>query len=61
MRNLRNQSVLVLMAVASSGLMLVGQQQAAAGRYTAAQAAAGRDDLSSAVCRLPPAGSQGPG
>jgi alcohol dehydrogenase (cytochrome c) len=42
MRNLRKQFVLVSVAVASSGLMLLGQQQAAAGRYTAAQAASGR-------------------
>ena len=42
MSNLRKQFVLVSVAVASSGLMLLGQQQAAAGRYTAAQAASGR-------------------
>src|SRR5262245_53624327 len=42
MSNLRKQLVLVSVAVASSGLMLIGQQQATAGRYTAAQAASGR-------------------
>jgi len=46
MRNLKNQPVLVLIAVASCSLVLAGQQAgqqgSAAGRYTAAQAAAGR-------------------
>jgi alcohol dehydrogenase (cytochrome c) len=42
MRDLRNQPLLILMAIASSSLMLAGQQGPAAGRYTAAQAAAGR-------------------
>jgi mono/diheme cytochrome c family protein len=43
MRDLRNQPALILlMAVASCSLVLAGQQGGAAGRYTAAQAAAGR-------------------
>jgi alcohol dehydrogenase (cytochrome c) len=39
--NFRTQLLVVVVAIASSGLMLLGQQ-AAAGRYTAAQAASGR-------------------
>jgi alcohol dehydrogenase (cytochrome c) len=42
MRDSKRQPLLVLIAIASSGLMLAGQQGAGAGRYTAAQAAAGR-------------------
>src|SRR5262249_31903690 len=42
MRDSSTQPLLVLIALASSGLMLAGQQGGGAGRYTAAQAAAGR-------------------
>jgi hypothetical protein len=42
MHDLRSQPVLVLIAIAASGLIVAGQQGAGAGRYTAAQAAAGR-------------------
>ena len=42
MRDLKIDRVLVLIAIASCSLMLAGQQGPAAGRYTAAQAAAGR-------------------
>jgi alcohol dehydrogenase (cytochrome c) len=61
MSNLRKQFVLVSVAVASSGLMLLGQQQAAAGRYTAAQAASGRATYQAqcAGCHLPDLKGQG--
>jgi alcohol dehydrogenase (cytochrome c) len=54
MRHFRVQSVLVLIAIASCSLMLAGQQPAA-GRYTAAQAAAGRTTYLAqcAACHLP--------
>ena len=54
MRHFRAQSVLVLIALASCSLMLAGQQPAA-GRYTAAQAAAGRTTYLAqcAACHLP--------
>ena len=54
MRTFRAQSVLVVIAVASGSLMLAGQQPAA-GRYTAAQAAAGRTTYQAQCAALPPA------
>jgi alcohol dehydrogenase (cytochrome c) len=55
MRHFRNQPVLVLIALASCSLMLAGQQAPAAGRYTAAQAAAGRTTYQAqcSSCHLP--------
>ena len=44
MRDLKQRSLLILLAIVSSSLMLAGQRGPAAGRYTAAQAAAGRND-----------------
>src|SRR6185295_12810366 len=54
MRQLRARSVLVVIALASGSLILAGQQPAA-GRYTAAQAAAGRTTYLAqcAACHLP--------
>src|SRR4029453_1377942 len=54
MRHFRIQPVLVLIAIASCSLMLAGQQPAP-GRYTAAQAAAGRTIYLAqcAACHLP--------
>jgi alcohol dehydrogenase (cytochrome c) len=54
MRHVRIQTVLVLIAIASCSLMLAGQQPAG-GRYTAAQAAAGRTTYLAqcAACHLP--------
>ena len=54
MRHFRIQSVLVLMTIASCSLLLAGQQPAG-GRYSAAQAAAGRTLYLAqcAACHLP--------
>jgi alcohol dehydrogenase (cytochrome c) len=61
MRELRNQPVLVLIAIASCSLLLAGQQAPAAGRYTAAQAAAGRTTYQAqcASCHQPDLKGQG--
>ncbi len=64
MRNSRHHSiraVLVSMVMAFGGLILAGQQGAGAGRYTAAQAAAGRTvyQAQCASCHLPDLKGQG--
>jgi alcohol dehydrogenase (cytochrome c) len=61
MRDLGNQPVLVLIAIVSCSLVLAGQQAPAAGRYTAAQAAAGRTTYQAqcASCHLPDLKGQG--
>jgi alcohol dehydrogenase (cytochrome c) len=61
MRDLRNQPVLVLIAIVSCSLILAGQQAPAAGRYTAAQAAAGRATYQAqcSSCHLPDLKGQG--
>ena len=61
MRDLRNQPVLVLIAIASCSLIVAGQQAPGAGRYTAAQAAAGRTTYQAqcSSCHLPDLKGQG--
>jgi alcohol dehydrogenase (cytochrome c) len=60
-RHLSMRAVLVSMAVASAGLIVAGQQGAPGGRYTAAQAAAGRTvyQAECASCHLPDLKGQG--
>jgi alcohol dehydrogenase (cytochrome c) len=61
MHDFRNRSLLVLIALASCSLVLTGQQGPAAGRYTAAQAAAGRTTYQAqcSACHLPDLKGQG--
>jgi mono/diheme cytochrome c family protein len=61
MSDFRNRSLLVLIALASCSLALTGQQGPAAGRYTAAQAAAGRTTYQAqcSSCHLPDLKGQG--
>ena len=60
MRDFRHQTLLALVAIASCGLILSGQAPAA-GRYTAAQAAAGRTvyQAQCASCHQPDLRGQG--